>query len=231
MGVEPPPGVGASAGADLHAHHRVCSCHLACQRAGCRLACSRPWLWPTHQRHLLESWPLLWKGLCPPARRDALLSSRQDAASDRAAHRARWLSAGALRRQDPRLSPVPASAEQCQWHGHQTTKPRRVSLLLHPLSLGSAPLLWRDWSRRAHRRACMQLLRRQRADVTLEQALPPHPDASPPILSRAQRAHYRLSEAERLARNARAPTASRPTITLFGVPDAFAAFLGLPTQQ
>jgi len=121
--------------------------------------------------------------------------------------------------------------EQCQWHGHQTTKPRRVSLLLHPLSVGSAPLLWRDWSRRAHRRACMQLLRRQRADVTLEQALPPHPDASPPILSRAQRAHYRLSEAERLARNARAPTASRPTITLFGVPDAFAAFLGLSTQR
>ena len=28
----------------------------------------------------------------------------------------------------------------CQWHGHQTTKPRRVSLLLHPLSGGSAPL-------------------------------------------------------------------------------------------
>ncbi len=77
----------------------------------------------------------------------------------------------------------------------------------------------------------MQLLRRQRADVTLEQVLPPHPDPLPPILSRARRAHYRLSEAERLARNARAPTASRPTITLFGVPDAFPAFLGLPTQR
>ena len=119
--------------------------------------------------------------------------------------------------------------EQCQWHGHQTTKPRRVSLLLHPLSVGSAPLLWHDWSRRVHRRACMHLLRRQRVDVTLEQALPAHPDASPPILSRAQRAHYRLSLAERLARNARLPTASRTTITLFGVPDAFAAFLGPST--
>jgi hypothetical protein len=126
--------------------------------------------------------------------------------------------------------PCPLRA-QCQWHGHQTTKPRRVSLLLPPLSVGSAPLLWRDWSRRAHRRACMQLLRRQRADVTLEPTLPPDPDPSPPILSRAQRAHYRLSEAERLARNARAPTANRPTITLFGVPEPFAAFLGLPTQS
>jgi hypothetical protein len=121
--------------------------------------------------------------------------------------------------------------EQWQWHGHQTTKPRRVSLLLHPLAVGSAPVLWRDWSRRAHRRACMQLLRRQRADVTLEQVLPPHPEASPPILSRAQRAHYRLSVAERLARNARASRACRPTITLFGIPDAFAAFLGLSTQR
>jgi hypothetical protein len=129
---------------------------------------------------------------------------------------------------DCRVCPL---REPCQWHGHQTTKPRRVSLLLHPLSVGSAPLLWRDWSRRAHRRACMQLLRRQRVDVTLEQALPPHPDASPPILSRAQRAQSRLSLAARLARNARAPTASRPTITLFGVPDAFAAFLGLSTQR
>jgi hypothetical protein len=29
---------------------------------------------------------------------------------------------------------------QCQWHGRTTTKPRRVSLLLHPLPVGSAPL-------------------------------------------------------------------------------------------
>ncbi len=120
--------------------------------------------------------------------------------------------------------------EQCQWHGPKTTKPRRVSLLLHPLSVGSAPLLWRDWSRREHRRTCMQLVRHQRVDVTLEQALTPPPAPSPPILSRAQRAHYRLCFAERLARNARAPTASRITIQLFGVPDAFSCFLGLPTQ-
>src|SRR6266849_8378213 len=30
---------------------------------------------------------------------------------------------------------------QCQWHGRTTTKPRRVSLLLHPLPVGSTPLL------------------------------------------------------------------------------------------
>jgi hypothetical protein len=45
--------------------------------------------------------------------------------------------------------------EQCQWQGSATKKPRQVSMLLHPLTVGPAPLLWRDWSRRLHRRACM----------------------------------------------------------------------------
>jgi hypothetical protein len=31
--------------------------------------------------------------------------------------------------------------EQCQWHGTNTQKPRRVSVLLHPLGVGSAPVL------------------------------------------------------------------------------------------
>ena len=48
--------------------------------------------------------------------------------------------------------------EQCQWQGSATKKPRQVSVLLHPLNIGSAPLLWRDWSRRHHRRACRQRL-------------------------------------------------------------------------
>jgi hypothetical protein len=78
--------------------------------------------------------------------------------------------------------------EQCQWHGRAATKPRRVSVLLHPLLIGSAPLLWKDWSRRPHRRACMQLLRDQRLEVQVEPARSASPDASPAPLSRAQRA-------------------------------------------
>ncbi len=128
---------------------------------------------------------------------------------------------------DCRVCPL---REQCQWHGRKATKPRRVSLLLHPLSVGSAPVLWRDWSRRAHRRACMQLVRHQRVEVILPQAHQPQQVSSPPILSRAQRAHSRLSWAERLARNARAPTESLVRIKLFGVPEALATFLGLPTS-
>ncbi len=119
--------------------------------------------------------------------------------------------------------------EQCQWHGHTTTKPRRVSVLLHPLQIGSAPLLWYDWSRRQHRRACMQLLRHQRVDVHLEPPSQPDPATSPPVFSRAERAHYQLSWQERLACNALASTTARSTITLFGVPESFATSLGLLT--
>jgi len=115
--------------------------------------------------------------------------------------------------------------EQCQWNGSATAKPRQVSVLLHPLQVGSAPLLWRDWSRRVHRRACQQLVRYQRMEMSLSP-----PAASPPtaevILSRAQRAHSRLAWADRLARNTRPPTAGKVTIRLFGVPESFATSLG-----
>lgn len=56
---------------------------------------------------------------------------------------------------------------QCQWNGAATAKPRQVSVLLHPLPVGSVPLLWHDWSRKTHRRACMHLLRHQRMEVNL----------------------------------------------------------------
>jgi hypothetical protein len=62
----------------------------------------------------------------------------------------------------------------------------------------------------------------------------PSPAVVPPgkaevILSRAQRAHSRLSWQERLARNARVSTTGQVMIRLFGVPQRFAAFLGLAT--
>jgi hypothetical protein len=116
--------------------------------------------------------------------------------------------------------------EQCQWQGSKTAKPRQVSVLLHPLAVGSAPLLWRDWSRREHRRACMHLLRHQRIEISCPPTLPPSKSVREPILSRAQRAHTRLSWEERLACNRRAPTANRVTIKLFGIPEGFASWFG-----
>jgi hypothetical protein len=123
--------------------------------------------------------------------------------------------------------PCPLRA-QCQWNGSATAKPRQVSILLHPLSVGSASLLWRDWSRRHQRRACLRL-HRQRLDLQMKPAHSSSPPSSPPRISRAQRAHYRLSWEERLARNARTDQAERISLTLFGIPDRLAVFLGLAT--
>ena len=89
------------------------------------------------------------------------------------------------------------------------------------------PVLWGDWQRRFHRRELVKLLGNQRVDVRLVETSPPAPSSPARHLSRAERAHWRLSWAERLARNAR--TVPCVDITVFGVPQPFAVFLGLPT--
>lgn len=101
-------------------------------------------------------------------------------------------------------------------------------MLLHPLGVGLDPLLWKDWSRRQHRRACMQLLRHQCVEILIEMSQPPAPVPSQGevVLSRAQRAHARLSWETRFVRNARASTADQVTIKLFGVPKDFATLFG-----
>jgi hypothetical protein len=119
--------------------------------------------------------------------------------------------------------------EQCQWNGSATKKPRQVSVLLHPLAVGSVPLLWRDWNRRLHRRACIQLLRHQRVEIQVKSGDSATPAVPPAPFSRAQRAHYRLTWAERLARNARSSTAGQVSIRLFGVPASFATSFGFAT--
>ena len=119
--------------------------------------------------------------------------------------------------------------EQCPWNGSTPKKPRQVSVLLHPLVVGSLPILWKDWSRRQHRRACMHLLCHQRIEMRREPGLSASPTLPPAPLSRAQRAHDRLTFPERLARNARVSTAGQVTIRLCGVPEDFAIALGLAT--
>lgn len=119
---------------------------------------------------------------------------------------------------------------QCQWNGRATAKPRQVSVLLHPLVVGNGPLLWRDWSRSVYRRACMQLLHHQRVEVQVtggDGANTATPISAPALLSRAQRAHIRLSWETRLACNARLSSASQVTIKLFGISHDFASWLGL----
>jgi hypothetical protein len=75
----------------------------------------------------------------------------------------------------------------------------------------------------------MQLLRDQQVEVLVEPGRVLSLPAEAPPLSRTERAHWRLSWAERLARNGRVPTVEAVTIRLFGVPEEFATALGLAT--
>ena len=125
---------------------------------------------------------------------------------------------------------------QCQGHGVDTCKPRRVSAVLWPLDpqptlsfkppviAAELPLLWRDWPRSRLRRDWLAQLRSQ---TVFFHPMPVSPEPPPrTALSRPQRAHWRLSWTERLQRNAaRGPTVR---IQLFGIPPALARFLGLP---
>ncbi len=137
--------------------------------------------------------------------------------------------------------------EQCQ-ESATTRKARRVSAVYWPVSSHASipaesppasgapsppsvphPVLWGDWQRRSHRRELVKLLAHQRVDVRMADTSPPAQPPPTQPFSRAQRAHYRLSWAQRLARNAAPHAAPSLSITLFGIPDAFAKAIGLST--
>lgn len=132
---------------------------------------------------------------------------------------------------------------QCQ-ESNTTLKPRRVSAVLWPLSSSHAdsspppdparaslpvsPVLWRDWPRCSIRRTWLKVVRSQ--TICLESSSPiPPPGAQLPeekIFTRAERAHWRLSWAERLARNARPSDAPQLVVTLHGLTATFARSFG-----
>lgn len=143
-----------------------------------------------------------------------------------------------------------ATRSACQ-ESSDSTKPRRVSAVFWPLTpfpAGSStpvpplpetppktpepippfPVLWKDWPRCQLRRRWITLLRSQ--TVSLTRAATPTADhtvaTQPPILTRAQRAHWRLTWEQRLARNARPATAAPLTLTIHGLPATFATVYG-----
>jgi len=125
----------------------------------------------------------------------------------------------------------------CQAHGTSTKKPRRVSAVLQPLpqlapehpppaSLAAPhPIRWGDWSRAQPRRAWIRWLRSHLVTVEAPPVSPPSSMSGP--LTRAQRAHWRLTWQQRLARNARSPTAPPVKLTVYGLSPAFAQALGV----
>jgi Transposase DDE domain len=127
--------------------------------------------------------------------------------------------------------------QQCQ--GDQTKGPRHVSAVIRPregpspppeptlpLPAPTHPILWGDWSRCQTRRTLSRLLRTQAATITLCAAAS-LPVFDPVPLTRQERAHWRLSWAERLSRNAAKPEMPMISIHLFGIPSSFSASLGL----
>src|SRR5947209_14737277 len=92
------------------------------------------------------------------------------------------------------------------------------------------PLFWQDGSRKVHRRTCIHLLRHLLVEVqvqSVENTTTAPPSAVPVPLSRAERAHTRLSWVQRFTCNARPQTDEHIGIELFGVPQPFAAWIGL----
>ncbi len=133
---------------------------------------------------------------------------------------------------------------QCQ-ESSTTLKPRRVSAVLRPIDLSSSsvspppeavphppplePVLWRDWPRCGIRRTWLKIIRREMvvlSDLSQTLTIASSSDRSSHVLTRAERAHWRLSWEQRLARNARPLDAPRLVVTLHGLPASFASSFG-----
>jgi hypothetical protein len=132
---------------------------------------------------------------------------------------------------------------RCQ-ESSSSVKPRRVSAIFWPLSsdlsdssppvedalksLPLAPVLWKDWPGCRIRRGWLKVVRSE--TVCLKSSTTPVqlPVTTTPeeVFTRAQRAHWRLSWDQRLARNARPSDAPPLTITLHGLSTTFAPCFG-----
>jgi hypothetical protein len=132
---------------------------------------------------------------------------------------------------------------QCQ-ESSSSVKPRRVSAVFWPLAsepsdaspphdptplpLPRASVLWKDWPRCQIRRTWLKIMRSE--TVRWESSATPVPSLATietsEVSTRAQRAHWRLSWDQRLARNARPPDASPLTVTLHGLSAPFAHSFG-----
>jgi len=104
---------------------------------------------------------------------------------------------------------------------------RRSAVPSLALASTVTPVLWADWPRCQFRRSFLRLLRTQTVELTVlasasEEDLSTNRDD---VQTRAQRAHYRLSWLQRLARNARPSSASLLSITIYGLPAAFARYV------
>ncbi len=142
-------------------------------------------------------------------------------------------------------------AAQCIGRGASGDNPRQVSGIRQPIEPIHRPkvaprheleepqtrpkqeppraLRWYDVRGRALRRDWFRLLRRQQVTIEESDEMPFQlsREMSPPVLTRAQRTHARLSWQERQARNQNTRSSTQFRITLFGVAPQVAAYLNL----
>ncbi len=126
-----------------------------------------------------------------------------------------------LRSQVPATSPQPATLP----------KPPPPPLA-QPVPPGDQPIVLKDWGRCEARRGWMRLMRTHLLEI---EALPACSHAEtdsqraarvlPLTLTRPQRAHWRLSWKERLARNEATPQQPRWTLRLYGLPAVLAELM------
>lgn len=139
---------------------------------------------------------------------------------------------------------------QCQ-ESTTTLKPRRVSAVFWPVAsheelspvpllvpssslpqpqnlLPTQPILMQDWPRCQIRRTWLNVVRSETVVIAMGVPPPPEPMRAPTeyLITRAERAHWRLSWQMRLIRNARSSTAPPLTLTLHGLPATFASAYG-----
>jgi hypothetical protein len=93
-----------------------------------------------------------------------------------------------------------------------------------PSSPTPCPVLWGDWPRSRIRREWLKLLRTETVLLTMGAVQSEKKTEVPEqrVLTRAQRAHWRLSWGERLARNARGAISPPLEVTIHGLPASFA---------
>jgi hypothetical protein len=112
-------------------------------------------------------------------------------------------------------------------------EPASVSAVLPSVELSAAPtscpVLWEDWPARSIRRKWINLLRTETVLLSMGPALTEKivDGAAQSMGTRAERAHWRMSWSQRLARNMRGATAPPLEITLHGLPASFVSALAL----
>jgi hypothetical protein len=134
---------------------------------------------------------------------------------------------------------------QCQ-ESCSTIKPRRVSAVFwphishpqvpsapvlgppQPLPPPTLPVLWCDWPRCRIRRNWLKVIRSETMRVSVGASPTLIPPTREHVITRTERAHWRLTWHQRFARNARPSTAEAVTLTLHGLPATFARFYGFP---